>query len=101
METSVEAAFIKDVFKRVKLVEKNRYQKGQLIRKEVFNRIQQGEDVNNYRIEFIRDAVYKLFNLMEDLSFEFNKAHPEDRFTMNDVGDVLATALKLIKNIEA
>jgi len=99
MEANEQIDFILNTFKTVKHIEQQRYRKGLSIRNAIMNRITKGEDVvDNYRIDFLTSSVSRLFKFIEELGMEFNKAHPEDRFVVADIGDILVNALAILEN---
>lgn len=100
MDNKEESAFIKDIFTRTKLNEQAKYRKGQGIRQMIFDKLAQGENVENYRIDFLRNSVNKLFHFMEELGMDFNKKHPDDCWTAADLGDVLVTAINCLNKLE-
>lgn len=92
--------FIQHIFVRTKMNEQAKYRKGQGIREIIFQKLALGEEVEGYRIDFLRNSVNRLFHFMEEIGTEFNKKYPEDRFTTNDFGDILATALNCLNNLD-
>ena len=98
MDSTEQNDFIVTIFKTVKKVEQNRYRKGQSIRQIIMAKQKNGEEVENYRIEFLKDSVFKLFKFMEEIGTDFNKNHPDDRFTAADIGDVLVNAINILEN---
>ncbi|HVT62198.1 MAG TPA: hypothetical protein VHD33_01760 [Legionellaceae bacterium] len=91
-----ELEFITQTFKHIKSIEQSKYKKAQALRKLMFEKIEMGEQIDNYRIQFLRESVDKLFTFMDKIGQEFNTAHPDDKFTTNDIGDILATAIETL-----
>jgi hypothetical protein len=88
--------FILKTFKTIKHLEQQRYRKGQSIREFITQKQRNGEEVDHYRIDFLHESITKLFKFMEQIGVDFNREHPEDRFTVADMADILYNAMNII-----
>jgi hypothetical protein len=98
MDTSQEIKFIVDTFQTVKRIEQAKYRKGLSIRQTIINRLDKGETIDHYRMEFLKDSIFKVFKFIEDIGLEFNKEHPEDKFVAADIADILCNCVAILEN---
>lgn len=74
-----------------------RLKTGEALRGRLQSALARGEDPNHYRLEWIRSGVLRINNTLLKLAEEFNAAHPDDRCSVQDLGDVLASTLATLK----
>lgn len=96
--TILDNEFIIKTFKSVKHIEQQRYRRGLSLRQVIMNQNANGQEMDGYRIEFLKDSIFKLFKFLEELGTEFNKAHPDDYFTSSDLGDILVNSISILEN---
>jgi hypothetical protein len=62
--------------------------------------LRDGETITGYRVKFLEEAVSKLFHMLGETSAEFNRKYPHDKFSTQDLSDILATAWSRLKNYQ-
>lgn len=70
-----------------------RLKNGEKLRERVGEAINRGEYPDHYRVRWIQDSVQRVNDTLIQVAEEFNRAHPEDRCSAQDLGDVLASTL--------
>lgn len=98
MDTTTENKFIVETFKTVKHIEQMKYRKGLSIRQTILNKLSNGEEVDNYRMKFLTDSIFKVFKFLEEIGLEFNKNNPQDCFTTQDLSDILCNCIAIVEN---
>ena len=93
-----EIEFVTSTFSKIKRIEQIKLKKALALRATMIQKLELNEEFDSYRLDFIRNSVDKLFTFMEELGKEFNSAHPDDKFTNHDIGDILATAIEALNN---
>lgn len=67
------------------------------LRDEAHSANEAGRD--NYRVEWIRLSVMRIFETLELIAIAFNTEHPEDLCTAKDLGDILMSSLRTLQSI--
>jgi hypothetical protein len=74
-----------------------RLEDGVATREAIAGALARGEEVHHYRIDWLHESSRRVFDLLQRLGEEFNAAHPDDRCSTRDFGDVLATTSARIR----
>lgn len=97
MSESEKIDFIVGVMKRLTASQHVRLQNGARMRKEIRAAIQRGERPTGYRVEWLRDSGYEIIKTLTKIAKQFDKEHLQDKASVQDLMDVITTALFLLK----
>lgn len=81
---------------RRKFAERLRH--GQQMRTAIHNAMAEGKSPENYRVDWLKRSVRRLFNELEVIAKDFNDQHQDDRISGDDLSDLLASALATMRD---
>lgn len=70
---------------------------GLRLREEHFKAMERGENPQDYRAVWIKEAVRKLFKVLGENCVEFAATYPQDRLSAEDLKDIFATAHQMVE----
>lgn len=97
MLKSEKIEFILDVMKRVATSQTVRLQNGARMRDEIRQAIQRGERPKGYRVAWLQESGYEVIKTLTKIAKQFDKEHPQDKASVQDLMDVLSTTMFLLK----
>ena len=92
LSSEEKIAFATRVLSTVGVDDYARLQRGLELRKEMHAAQARGEVVMGYRIEWLHKTAQEVIRLVKAAGENFNMLHPDDKCSLLDFGDVLATA---------
>lgn len=69
----------------------DRLARGVRLREAMHEQIERGEKPTGYRADWLKQAALKLVRQLQQMASEFDKDHPDDKCSVADLLDVLAT----------
>lgn len=69
----------------------DRLARGVRMRNAMHEQIARGEKPTGYRPEWLKHSAIKLVQTLQQMASDFDKAHPDDKCSVADLLDVLAT----------
>lgn len=87
-----EVEFTQRVFLALAIKNHERLQTGAKRRLQIKARLENGEDVDNYRTRWLHDSAMELIDLMRQQAVIFNSQHDDDQASSLDMMDILKTA---------
>ncbi len=97
MNALEKADFAKKVLVRAASSSEDRMRHGARLREEIRRRIDAGDEVSGYRVDWLDGASNRIIDELAKVALEFNERHLDDLCSLNDLGDVLATALNRLR----
>lgn len=94
---SSKVVFTVSILDQIVRSHKERLQRGVERRKEMFEAIKRGEDPSGPRPEWIKESALEVIELLKNQGAQFNADNPDDRASISDLLDVIATAQAMIK----
>jgi hypothetical protein len=70
---------------------------GLQLRDAIHAALDDGRELDHYRVAWIKDSVVRLFGELEEIARDFNRDHPDDCCSVHDFCDVLASAIGTLK----
>lgn len=80
--------------------QQDRLSRGTILRQRMHAALKRGERPEGYRPEWIRECALELVHTLQAMSEEFDLEHPDDKASVGDLLDVLATTTNLFRNHE-
>jgi hypothetical protein len=96
---SDQISFTSRVLGSVVLDNNTRLQNGLRMREQIHDQLEAGTEPDHYRVDWIRQTVLKLFDVLEEQAREFNEEHPNDLISSKDLGDALVSAVRTLSKI--
>lgn len=90
-----EITFTQNVFSNLLADGRTRLANAERQRLETEKAIERGEE--NYRTEWLREAVLKVIDTLGEVARDFNVKHPRDLCTAKDFGDILISTIATLK----
>lgn len=75
-----------------------RLKRGALLRKFIIDEIKNGKHPNNYRVRWVNKSAKEIIEHASKLAEEFNDKYSFDQISVDDIMDVLATAIQILKS---
>jgi len=94
--TEDQVQFMANVLYRVRTDPAIKMQYGRMKRLEIKAALDRGENVSNYRTDWIYDVRSKMIDLLEEEAKRFNETYPHDRISGADLMDVVANLIDLL-----
>jgi endonuclease III-like uncharacterized protein len=69
-------------------------------RKEMHLALQEGREPTGYRYEWYRKSTNDIIKVTSLMAEDFNKAHPGDRISVDDLIDVLEAAIRMLDSVD-
>ncbi len=66
------------------------------MREQLFRALEEGLEPDHYRIEWIRQSVNQVFDVLQTIALQFNDQHPDDKCSAQDLMDILNSAVATI-----
>lgn len=76
---------------------KNKITYGKQKRWEIKESMSRGKMLENYRTEFLRENALEVVTWTRNIAESFNKKYPHDRYSVQDMIDVLINAAHIVK----
>lgn len=87
-----------EVFHKITKQADIRLQRGLARRQEMYSQIKRGEAATGFRADFLRQATGDVLDCLAKIGEKFNDNHPDDKISVNDLLDILATTIARLKN---
>lgn len=97
MDDEQKARYVCRVLTSVLSTNEQKLEKGAERRDEVYAAIARGEVPEGYRADWLRDSAFEIIEYLKMLAADFNEQFPDDRASIQDMLDILATAMGHIK----
>jgi hypothetical protein len=97
MELSEKISFTTAVFTRLASEKMDRLNRGLVLRQAMHDAIKRGEKPTGYRPQWVQDQALELVKTCGLMAQKFDEAHPDDKASVSDLLDILATAMGLFK----
>lgn len=97
MPTAKEAKEVTDIFVSLLNNRDVRLARGARLRQEMHEKFAKGERPTGYRADWIRGSATKILRELQKLGLDFNATHTDDQCSVNDLMDVLTTAIGHLK----
>lgn len=97
MEKTEKIDFVLTMMKKLLAHQEVRLQNGLRKRNEIRAAIQRGEIPKGYRMDWLRDSGYEVISLLTKIAQKFDKQHPTDKASVNDLIDILSTTSLLLQ----
>lgn len=92
-----KADFARSVFLRATTTTQHRLANGAQLRREIQRQLDNDEDPTGYRVDWLKTSSKRVIAELGRIADEFNETHPEDLTSLNDLGDILSTALEMLR----
>jgi len=89
--------FICSTLARVALNQKQRLANGMTLRTRLSKQLQSGFEPDHYRIDWIKYGVAAMIDELCHLGRSFNASHPNDKYSVHDMIDVLNSAVATLR----
>lgn len=92
-----ELEFSTKVFKAFAGEKTSRLANGARLREEIHAKIARGEEPHGYRVDWLEKEALALVTYMSEIARTFDLAHADDRCSVADLLDIMATAKALFE----
>jgi hypothetical protein len=76
--------------------EHRRMARGASLREYVHRQLALGNEPEHYRVDFLRNGVHEVAELLQRLGADFNRQQPNDKTSTNDLLDILESTRRTI-----
>ncbi len=97
MDNISKAQIAHEIFGRLSASTDDRLRHGLRLRQEMAEQMERGEKPTGYRAEWLQATAVRVISEMGEAAREFNETHTDDLVSANDMLDVLATAINLLR----
>lgn len=97
MNSTDQIKFSIAVFSRLLTTKMDRLERGVQLRKQMHEAIKRGEKPTGYRAKWLKDSALEMVSVLGEIARKFDEKFPDDRASVSDLMDVLATTMGLIK----
>lgn len=92
--------FASNVFESMHTSHVDRLAHGKARRKMIGDQIARGEKPTGYRVDWLADSAMKIIDALGQIAQDFDQKHHDDKASVSDLADILATALEIMKRYE-
>lgn len=89
--------FAHKVFTKIGDMIDQKLENGLRLREAMKAAIERGEPVDNYRADWLKATAIQIINTLHSSAEAFNQKFTEDRISLHDLMDALATAMNLVE----
>jgi hypothetical protein len=97
MTDQEKATFATTVFESMLTEKLDRLKHGAILRQTMFDTIQRGETPKGYRADWLRKQAAHLNSALGEIARKFDAEHPDDKCSVQDLLDILATTTDLYR----
>ncbi len=98
METADRIKYTTSVFSMLITTKMDRLSRGVMLRQQMHEAITRGEKPTGYRAEWLRSAALEIIDALGNLAGEFDDTYLDDKCSVSDLTDVLATTMGILKS---
>lgn len=100
MDKQDQVDFTVAVLKSLSTNAHDRLEYGRILRQKMHDQIVRGEEPTGYRAEWLKSVAVDLIGRLGAAAHEFDNSHVNDKASVADLLDILATAMNLLENVE-